>query len=329
MPIMSYDEWKRRTSVGLKPRSKPLKYLDACLKEYDKNRGSRAHFDQLVIGYQAWAETKGDAEGSERNRQGAVTDLLSQITDFRDQHMPFAHRGGQPARPAALLRDIKQGARLLSEGKLRPQVKVQIPIGVTDSTKGKVTWEEFEDSQLVKARQGWADAYECARLAVAGIGAVGRNPAEEQRFQRWFGRPTSQAVSTVRSGLEKMWTTFQSSPVTIVLREDITVHLVNGDDPFDAMEEGFSGSGVYGYVWNHGAGSGFRIIMGKWFLSDPDPIEGAAQTIYHELTHKVLKTKDHAYGKIKCRGFSAAQQDKALTNADNWAFYAVSFKKEI
>jgi hypothetical protein len=126
-----------------------------------------------------------------------------------------------------------------------------------------------------------------------------------------------------------MWTAFQNNPVTVVNRPDVQVHLVNGDDPFDAMEEGFSGSGVYGYVWNHSGGTGYRIIMGKWFLADPDPIEGAAQTIYHELTHKVMKTVDHAYGKIKCRGFAAADQQKALTNADNWAFYAVSFKKNI
>lgn len=325
---MSYDEWKRRTNVTLKPRSKSLKFLDACLKEYDSHRGSRPYFDALVVAFQSWAGEKDDSENSIRNRQGAVSDLLAQLLDFRDQQMPFAHRG-QPSNRGALLRDIAQGAKLLSEGNLKPQISVQIPRGVTDTGKGNVTWEEFETAQLTKARQGWSDAYDCARMAAAAIDTISRNNAEAERFQRWFGKPTPQAVMTVKQGLQKMWTTFQSSKVTIVLREDITVHLVNGNDPFDAMEESFSGAKVYGFVWNHSAGSGYRVIMGQWFLGDPDPIEGAAQTIYHELNHKVLGTTDHAYGKIKSRGFAAADQQKALTNADNWAFYAVSFKKQI
>ncbi|MFM0123437.1 M35 family metallo-endopeptidase [Paraburkholderia sp. RL18-101-BIB-B] len=329
MAIMSHDEWKRRTSLALKPRSKPLKFLDACLKEYDKNRGSRPHFDAIVVAYQAWAATKASAEGSERNAKGAVSDLLAQLVEFRDRHMPFAHRGGAPLRPNALLLDIKEGAKLLGEGNLRPQIKVNIPVGIKDIGRGTVIWEEFDDTQLPKARQGWADAFECAEKAVAAIATVDGNAAEEQRFQRWFGAPTPQAVATVKQGLQQMLDAFSSSPVTIVLREDVTVHIVNGNDPFDEMEQGFKGDGVYGYVWNHHAGSGYRIIMGKWFLADPDPLEGAAQTIYHELTHKVLKTQDHVYGKIKCRGLSATNQAHALTNADSWAFYALSFMKNI
>lgn len=329
MAIMSHDEWKKRTAVSLKPRSKGLKFLDACLKEYDKNRGSSQHFDALVAAFQAWAETKANVEGSERNGKGAVTDLLAQLIQFRDQHMPFAYRSGAPSRPVGLLADIREGARLLGAGQLRPQIRVTIPRGVEDKMRGTVIWEEFDDAQLPKARQAWTDAFDCAEQAVAAIATIGRNGAEEARFQRWFGAPTPHALNTVSQGLQKMLSAFRSNRISIVLREDVTIHIVNGDDPFDKMEEGFSGSSVYGYVWNHSAGSGYRIIMGKWFLADQDPIEGAAQTIYHELTHKVLHTTDHAYGKIKCRGFSATNQAKALTNADNWAFYAISFKKDI
>jgi hypothetical protein len=317
-----------RTRVTLKPRSKPLKFLDACLSEYDKYRGSPAHFDALMVGFQAWAGTKGDAEGSARNHDGAVTDLLAQILDFRRQHMPFAHRQ-EKLRPDALLKDIKEGAKLLSEGKLKPQIRVTIPLGVKDTGKGTVTWEGFDSNQLRPARKAWLDAYECAGLANAAIARVGKDNTEDARFLRWFGRPTPQAVSTVKAGLGKMAAAFQSNPVTIVCREDITTHVLNGNDQFDTMEEGFSGSSLYGYVYRHSAGSGYRIIMGKAFLGDHDPIEGAAQTVYHELTHKVLKTVDHAYGKIKCRGFATTDQQKALTNADDWAFYAVSFKKQI
>ncbi|MGD9629210.1 MAG: M35 family metallo-endopeptidase [Pyrinomonadaceae bacterium] len=333
MSIMSYKEWKSRTSAAFKPRSKELKYLDACIKEYDRNRGSRPHFDTIVWAYQAWVATKTNSELSVRNKNGAVSDLLAQIVAFRDAHMPFAHQGGSPLRSNALLRDIKEGAKLLGEGKLKPQVKVHIPEAVVDSGKGKgsVVWEDFEASQLTKARKGWSDAFDAAKLAYESmLFKIGNDTNEQIRFQRWFGNPTREAINTVREGTRKMWKTFQTSPVTIVLHEDIILHYVQDGSPFGEMEEGsFGGKDVYGYVWNHKAGSGYRVIMGQWFLADPDPIDGAAETVYHELSHKVLGTVDHIYGKIQSRGLAASQQRLALTNADNWAWFAMSFLKYI
>ena len=327
MSIMSYESWKKNTTVPLKPRSKALKYLDACIKEYDKNRGSRPHFDALIYGLRVWTDTKTDGELSIRNKNGAITQLWSEIINFRDKNMPFAHRGEQ-FRPNALMREIKEGAKALSEGTLKTRVKANITIGVTDTVKGKVIWEEFDDDQLVKARKAWSDAYDCARMANDAMARISRDSDEQMRFQLWFGASNPGPLNTVRMGIAKMWQAFQSSQVTIVLREDIQTHLVNGNDPFDTMEESFAGSDVYGFVWNHSAGSGYRVIMGKYFLADPDPLE-SAQTIYHELTHKVLATNDHAYGRIKSRGLGATQQPLALTNADNWGYYAISFMKGI
>ena len=332
MPIMSYESWKSRTKVMMKPRSAELKYLDACLKEYDANRGSRAHYEAVCFAFDGWAGTKSDAELSIRNKDGAVTQLLGELIDFGQSHMPMAiPGGGQKLRSNALLRDIKQGAKLLTEGKLKPQIKIDVSVGIVDSGKGKgtVVWEEFEGVQLAKARKAWSDAFDAAKMAhEALLFKVGSDNREQARFQRWFGNPDRAAVSTVREGARKIWHAFRSSKVTIALREEIVTHIVQ-TNPFAPMEDHFKGSEVYGFVWNHKAGSGYRVIMGQWFLSDPDPIEGAAQTIYHELSHKVLGTVDHAYGKIKSRGFAAAQQNLALTNADNWAWYAMSFLKEI
>ncbi len=200
---------------------------------------------------------------------------------------------------------------------------------------------------FIAARKGWSDAYDCAKLAVEGIakvadlgGALNRMfgdkgipnagaVAEEARLQRWFGALGDAAVAKVEADLKKMWDAFQHKRVIIVNREDIQIHLVNGDDPFGETTPSFTGGNVYGFVWTQTAGSGYRVIMGKHFLADPDPIESAAQTTYHELTHKVLATKDHCYGKIKSRGLATFAQDKALANADNFGFYAVSFIKTI
>jgi hypothetical protein len=313
----------------MKPRSGELKYLDACMKEYDKNRGSRQHYDMLCFAFDAWAGKKSDAELSIRNKEGAVTQLLGELVDFREKHMPMTFSDTK-LRSNALLRDIKQGAKLLTEGKLKPQIKVEVSVGIVDSGKGKgtVVWEEFDNGQLMKARKAWSDAFDGAKMAYeALLFKIGNDNNEQIRFQRWFGKPDRAAIETVREGARKMWHAFKSSKVTIVLREDIVTHIVQ-TDPFAPMKDHFKGSDVYGFVWNHKAGSGYRVIMGQWFLADPDPIEGAAQTIYHELSHKVLGTVDNAYGKIKSRGFAAAQQNLALTNADNWGYYAMSFLKD-
>lgn len=325
MPIMSYDEWKRRTKLGaLQPRSGQLKFLDAALKEYDKNRGSPAHLETLKAAFLAWAETKGDAESSGRNRDGAVTDLLQQLINFQNQHRPAQHLVAP-----GLMRSIREGAQQLKAGTLKPQVKVKITLADQDSQHTNFSYEEFDNMELVKAKKAVADSVRCAQMAVNGVAQVGRTDAETERFRRWFGNPAPQRVAQVASDLNKMLMAHKSSKVTIVHRPDIQMHYVNGADPFGAMEEGFTGADVYGFVFNHQAGSGYRVVMGQAFLGDPDPIEGACQTVYHELTHKVLGTKDHCYGKVKSRGLATMQPEKALTNADNFAFYAVSFIKDI
>lgn len=327
MPIMSHDEWMRRTRLGaFKPRSQGLKLLDAAIKAYGQSPGSPPHFETLKASFVGWAQGKADAENSERNGNGAVTDLMNQILDFQRQHQP-----AQQLRPAALMADIREGARLMSQGALKPQIRVALSTGTVDRSLGNVVYEDFDPQDMTKARKAWSDAHRCSQLALEGIAQVGNSDAEEERFRRWFGRPDADRVAAVRDGLQAMRLAFTAHKVTMVNRADIQVHMVNGNDPFGPMvATDVNGSGVYGYVWGgEHTGSGYRVIMGKWFLQDPDPIEGAAQTIYHELTHKVLRTVDHGYGKVKSRGFATAQPQKAVENADNWAFYAVSFIKAI
>ncbi len=327
MGIMTYEEWMRRTKLGaFKPRSSALKFLDAAIKEYGRHPGASAYLETLKAAFIAWADQKGNAEDSERNRSGAVTDLMNQIIAFDQTNRPAAH-----LRPTGLLKDIREGARLMAEGKLKPQVKIHISLGDEDRSLGHVVYEDFDPTELNQAKTAWADAYRCAGMACDGVRTVATSDTEEARFRRWFGDPSPARVNEVSQGLAKMYEAFQHNKVTLANRPDIQVHVINGNDPFGPMQTAnVSGQSVYGYVWGgKHTGSGYRVILGRWFLGDPDPIEGAAQTIYHELTHKVLRTTDHGYGKIKSRGFATMQAAKALENADNWAFYAVSFIKDI
>ncbi|RYG00321.1 MAG: hypothetical protein EON94_09710 [Caulobacteraceae bacterium] len=326
MSIMEPDEWMKRTKLGvLKPRSKELKQLDAALVYFKQAGASPANLDMLIAAFDLWANSKGaGAENSERNKNGAVTDLMNQIIGFMNKNEPAAH-----LRPANLMKDIKEGAKLMKQGKLKPATHKPFDVGHVDKSKGHVVYEEFTNAELTKAKKGWSDAYRSAELAARGIAMVGRDTKEEERFRRWFGNPDPARVALVKQGIDKVLMAFKQNRVTIVNRPEITLHYVDGVDPFGDMHEGFKGDSVYGYVYHHQAGSGYRVVMGKHFLHDADPIEGAAQTVYHELTHKVLHTKDHVYTKVKSRSLALQRPADALTNADNYAYYAISFIKNI
>lgn len=107
MAIMSYDEWMRRTKLGvMKPRSKSLKVLDSALKAFKDNGASSVYLEALIAAFNAWALGK-DAgfENSERNKGGAITDLMNQIIEFQRRNQPGGH-----LRPPSLLKDIREGA---------------------------------------------------------------------------------------------------------------------------------------------------------------------------------------------------------------------------
>jgi hypothetical protein len=70
------------------------------------------------------------------------------------------------------------------------------------------------------------------------------------------------------------------------------------------------------------AGSGMRLYLGYQTLMAPrvDDLD-LIQSIYHELTHKVLATNDHDYGEEPCK--SLISDGRALENADNYGFFLI------
>jgi hypothetical protein len=80
-----------------------------------------------------------------------------------------------------------------------------------------------------------------------------------------------------------------------------------------------------GGVKRHGTfhvGSGIRIILGPAWSSASTPRERAG-TIYHELTHKILGTNDHAYD-AACTSLSKSQ---ARANADNYNLFLMDYMR--
>ncbi len=71
-------------------------------------------------------------------------------------------------------------------------------------------------------------------------------------------------------------------------------------------------------------GSGFRIYLGKEYFSTASNSMDRPQTVYHELTHKVLATNDHEYGAAGCRALAISDPAKAKKNADSYGYFVTS-----
>jgi hypothetical protein len=104
---------------------------------------------------------------------------------------------------------------------------------------------------------------------------------------------------------------------------------------------GTDAGGFYGYAFpvdSRGdggptqahAGSGMRVYLGnayfasqKFFTVSPFSMD-MVQTIYHELTHKVLGTNDFYYGTSLCRREAKSQPQRVRQNADTFGYFATS-----
>ncbi len=68
----------------------------------------------------------------------------------------------------------------------------------------------------------------------------------------------------------------------------------------------------------HHIGSGIRVVLGPAWSQAAGTLRSRAGTIYHELTHKILGTNDHAYGEFPCKRLP---KDMARRNADNYCLF--------
>lgn len=86
LELMEYDLWIKRTKAGIgKPRSRALKKIDQCLKDFHTRGKTPTQRNNLVLAIDAWKQEKGAGwRNSIRNKNGAVNDLASQAADDFD-----------------------------------------------------------------------------------------------------------------------------------------------------------------------------------------------------------------------------------------------------
>lgn len=124
-------------------------------------------------------------------------------------------------------------------------------------------------------------------------------------------------------------------------RVRVKVDPQNLDNPQSLMEKPYSkavmdnagawvhtlpGTGASRKPGEYHVGSGFRIILGKAFSAFNDKYQRAG-VIYHELSHKILGTNDHAYDEKTCMDMALNNSTKAIKNANNYFFFIMKFGK--
>jgi Lysine-specific metallo-endopeptidase len=236
---------------------------------------------------------------------------------------------------------------MMSKGELTGKFsKAGLAVVEQDARSRNVYYEGFKGGNLSRARHGWADTLRCGEKAVWGMkaaaaavssGASVTSP-ELTRYTTWFGTANHGELMVMVDKAETMLDAMRTRNITLVLRENQVMHYVNGDDPLAPMEDDDLGTGTFGYVWGSGPrhnGSGMRVICCDQFLLTACQYEGAAATIYHEITHKVLGTSDKSsagvttYGIPDCKALASSDPASARNVADNWCYYAISFLKAI
>ncbi len=186
---------------------------------------------------------------------------------------------------------------------------------------------------------------------VQGIGS----PRFNSLCNYWFG---SFDPAKIAANVRKMDVVIRSSDITVtfVSRQNKDLNVVYGGinvppgtvDPTNKSSLNVGGMTVrvgkpvdtsltstYAFVFpaqgggstrtSHHVGSGMRLYLANVYFALPKGDEGRPHTIYHELTHKTLGTEDHMYDGHPCHKMSKTDPDKAGTNADNYAWFAITY----
>ena len=138
-------------------------------------------------------------------------------------------------------------------------------------------------------------------------------------FTKWFDATRSKAhlmkVSTIVNEVDQA---INGRPITFAKldRPDLNVSTKN----------------LCGYVWlirqggqSFHVGSGMRIMV-VWRTHAQADLGYLAQTMYHELTHKVGSTDDQGgYVEKTCLGYAATAPHKAVKNAENYNLFLREF----
>lgn len=211
-----------------------------------------------------------------------------------------------------------------------------------DSFGGKKGGAMLNGPEQTRMRKSLAIATYWSRKAAWKARGGLTTTAEAALVRRWFGTsPLGEVIqgifvmnkylSTYTNTITFVDARNQSEKLLGVVRQDPIPHSTEKRDVYDVKSVVPMGAGDYAYVKtlpcqgtkNQSAhvGSGMRIYIGeRGFHPSKTDIDGGL-TVYHEINHKLLGTKDWAYKPDPCRQLATSTPAKALNCPDNWAFF--------
>jgi hypothetical protein len=197
--------------------------------------------------------------------------------------------------------------------------------------------KSFTPMEKESIAAGSALAAKVSAKATAGITkALNSDVKERARAKLWFG---DSDLAEIGDCVLTMNEFFESSKrlVTFVDRRKGTDRLIEYAGPGKQATYGESAPMTwkdYAAVkclsddaepFSAHVGSGLRVYLGERFFHPSKTTIDRANTVYHELSHKLLKTVDHEYGAQSCLALARSAPEQAIWNADNWSFYAINF----
>jgi len=172
----------------------------------------------------------------------------------------------------------------------------------------------------------------------------------KKRVKAWFGDDTQEIIAVVTAHMREMTDILQAPEtfITFVNMENqrdiscksygrkiygldmpdalVYTHLTN----FKKFIITMLSENASGRVWRGlGCGVGIRLYITK--LCFTYHINRSARMFIHELSHKILMSDDSPkgeqgiYGAQACKALAARDPDQAVTIADNWAMFYMSF----
>lgn len=185
----------------------------------------------------------------------------------------------------------------------------------------------------------------CTTMARLSQLAIGIGPLRNRLLRENFGTDKNNTLSQNLILLNNVINS-QNHAVTFVdgsnRRVRVKVDPQNLDNPQSLMKTAYPkavmdtagawvhtlpGTGTPRKPGEYHVGSGMRIILGKAFPAFNDKYQRAG-VIYHELSHKVLGTNDHAYDEKTCMTMASSNTAKAMKNANNYFFFIMKFGKD-
>lgn len=188
----------------------------------------------------------------------------------------------------------------------------------------------------------------CALLGIIAQQVVLRSPARDSLLREYFGTDTD---ATLMNNLKRMNDVINGDDNAVTFVDGTDRHVAvkvdpqNLDNPQKLMDTPYGdavmknagawvhtlpGTGAPRKPGEYHVGSGYRIILGRAWSRCATDIYERAGVIFHELTHKVLGTNDHVYGKTKCKGLVTNKEiAKTMKNADNYNYFVEELAKNL